>query len=227
MFHTLISDLPATALADTLPGFHITPLYLQQYEQTRSRTKLSHTPEIDYCLDFIDQRRTFASVLEQAKEQGKLPLRLMHGDPKINNVMFDSQTEQAVSMVDLDTVKPGLVHYDIGDCLRSACNPAGEETQHWQAVQFEPELCQGILQGYLAIAHRFLTEADYAYLFESMRLLAFELGLRFFTDYLAGNVYFKVNHESHNLIRALVQFQLTASIEAQESTLRTIIRDLR
>jgi Ser/Thr protein kinase RdoA (MazF antagonist) len=227
MFHNLISDLPATTLADTLPGFHITPRYLQHYEQTRAGAHPSHSPEVDHCLDFIEQRRAFASILEQAKEDGKLPLRLMHGDPKINNVMFDQHSGQAVSLVDLDTVKPGLVHYDIGDCLRSACNPAGEETPHWQTVQFEPELCRGILQGYLTVAHRFLTEADYAYLFESMRLLAFELGLRFFTDYLAGNVYFKVNHESHNLTRALVQFQLTASIEVQESTLRTIIRDLR
>jgi Phosphotransferase enzyme family len=226
MFHRLISDLPPIDLADTLIGFHITPLYLQHYQQTLANTHVPASPEVNYALDFIRDRSAFASVLEQAKAQGKLPLRLMHGDPKINNVMFDRTTGQAISLVDLDTVKPGLVHYDIGDCLRSGCNPAGEETRQWESVRFEPDLCHSILQGYLSIANRFLTAADHAYLYDAMRLLAFELGLRFFTDYLAGNVYFKVNDAEHNLARALVQFQLTASIESQETTLRTLIRDL-
>jgi Ser/Thr protein kinase RdoA (MazF antagonist) len=227
MFHSLISDLPPTQLADTLEGFHITPRYLQQYEQVLAQTKVSPTPEVSHCLQFVRDRQALAHVLEDAKNQGNLPLRLMHGDPKINNVMFDITTKKAVSMVDLDTVKPGLVHYDIGDCLRSGCNLAGEETQQWETVQFDTDLCQGILKGYLAIAKDFLTEADYAYLYDSIRLIAFELGLRFLTDHLAGNVYFKVKYPDHNLARALVQFKLTESIESQAATLQNLIRDLR
>lgn len=226
MFHQLISNLPPTGLVDTLVGFHITPLYLQHYDQILASTQISPSPDVKYALDFIRDRRDLASVLEQAKENGKLPLRLMHGDPKINNVMFDRTTKKAVSLVDLDTVKPGLVHYDIGDCLRSGCNPLGEETKDWQSVRFDPDLCRAILTGYLAVANRFLTVSDYIYLYDAMRLLPFELGLRFFTDYLAGNVYFKVSDADHNLARALVQFQLTASIEAQETTLRAMIQDL-
>ena len=130
-------------------------------------------------------------------------------------------------MVDLDTVKPGLVHYDIGDCLRSGCNPRGEETGDWEAVHFEPELCRAVLQGYLPLARDFLTETDYTYLYDAIRLLAFELGLRFFTDYLAGNVYFKARHPEHNLVRALVQFKLTERIESQAAAIGAIIRDLR
>ncbi|HEY9861597.1 MAG TPA: aminoglycoside phosphotransferase family protein, partial [Candidatus Obscuribacterales bacterium] len=126
MFHSLISDLPPTQLADTLEGFHITPGYWQYYEQVLAQTNVSPTPEVSYCLKFVRDRQALTHVLEDAKAQGKLPLRLMHGDPKINNVMFDITTGKAVSVVDLDTVKPGLVHYDIGDCLRSGCNPAGE-----------------------------------------------------------------------------------------------------
>ena len=144
----------------------------------------------------------------------------MHGDPKVNNVMLDTATGQAVGMVDLDTVKPGLVHYDIGDCLRSGCNPRGEETGDWEVVRFEPELCRAMLTGYLSLARDFLTETDYAYLYDAIRLLAFELGLRFFTDYLAGNVYFKARHPEHNLVRALVQFKLTESIESQATSHR-------
>lgn len=237
VFHNLISDLPPERLADTLEGFHITPLYLEQYElqryglqqygTVRSPFMPNRSAEINYCLKFVSDRRTWAPILETAKAQNKLPLRLMHGDPKVNNVMFDRSTQKAVSIVDLDTVKPGLVHYDIGDCLRSGCNIAGEETEHWQTVHFEPDLCQAILQGYFSIAKAFFTENDYLYLYDAIRLLAFELGLRFFTDYLAGNVYFKVKYPEHNLIRALVQFKLTESIEFQEATLRTIIRDLQ
>ncbi|MBW4515138.1 MAG: aminoglycoside phosphotransferase family protein [Timaviella obliquedivisa GSE-PSE-MK23-08B] len=235
MFHNLISDLPPEKLADTLEGFHITPLYLQRYEQVRAALQIlqgsqsipTQSSEVNYCLKFISDRQTWASILETAKAQNKLPLRLMHGDPKVNNVMFDTATHQAISVVDLDTVKPGLVHYDIGDCLRSGCNPIGEETEHWQTVQFEPDLCQKILQGYFSVVKAFFTENDYFYLYDAIRLIAFELGLRFFTDYLSGNVYFKVKYPEHNLIRALVQFKLTESIELQEATLRTIIRDLQ
>ncbi|MEB3292631.1 MAG: phosphotransferase, partial [Synechococcales bacterium] len=183
-------------------------------------------PELSYCLDFVGDRTAWASVLETARAMKKLPLRLMHGDPKVNNVMIDTKTQQAISLVDLDTVKPGLIHYDLGDCVRSACNPMGEETQDWQSVHFDLGLCQALLQGYLSVARSFLTEADFAYLFDAMRLIAFELGLRFFTDYLAGNVYFKVKYAEHNLMRALVQFQLTASIEAQEATLTRMIREI-
>ncbi|QSJ15463.1 aminoglycoside phosphotransferase family protein [Nostoc sp. UHCC 0702] len=227
MFHNLISDLSPEKLADTLVGFHITPLYLQQYQEVLGKTSPPQSPEVNYCLQFVSDRQIFAHILENAKAEGKLPLRLMHGDPKINNVMFDTATQQAVSVIDLDTVKPGLVHYDIGDCLRSGCNPAGEEAADWNDVYFDTDLCQGILEGYLSVAKAFLTENDYAYMYDAIRLIAFELGLRFFADYLAGNVYFKVKHPEHNLERAIVQFKLTESIESQETQIRKIIQDMK
>lgn len=227
IFHNLISDLPPEKLADTLEGFHITPLYLCHYQEVLAKTTPQPSPEVNYCLEFVSDRTTFAHILENAKAEGILPLRLMHGDPKINNVMFDTATHKAVSVIDLDTVKPGLVHYDIGDCLRSGCNPAGEETESWDGVYFDTDLCQGILQGYLSVAKAFLTENDYAYMYDAIRLITFELGLRFFADYLAGNVYFKVKHPEHNLARAIVQFKLTESIESQEAQIRQIIQDLK
>ena len=225
-FQYLISDLPIHKLSDTLEGFHIAPRYLQNFERALSQNGFRTNAELRHCLNFVEQRREFAHVLENAREQGRLQLRPVHGDPKVNNVMIDESTGRAISLVDLDTVKPGLIHYDIGDCMRSGCNPLGEETEQWEAVQFDPEIGEAILEGYLTQARNFLTAADYEYLFDSIRLLAFELGVRFFTDHLDGNVYFKVKHPQHNLQRALVQFKLTESIEAYESDIRHIIQGL-
>jgi len=226
-FHHLLSDLPPDRLADPLPGFHVTPGYLRHYDEVLAQRGAPASPEVRYAVRFISARRDWASVLEDARARGQLELRPIHGDPKVNNVMLDAATGNAVAMVDLDTVKPGLVHYDIGDCLRSGCNLLGEETEEWQRVGFEPDLGRAILAGYLAEAGDFLTPNDYAYLYDAIRLLAFELGLRFFTDYLAGNVYFKARHRDHNLARALVQFKLTESVESQAAALRLIIRDIR
>jgi Ser/Thr protein kinase RdoA (MazF antagonist) len=178
-------------------------------------------------MDFINRRKEFASVLENAKADGKLPLRIIHGDPKVSNVMIDTRTGLAVSIVDLDTVKPGLLHYDIGDCLRSCCNPLGEDPGTPDGVRFEPELCRALLRGYFSVAGGFLTKYDYEFIYDSIRLVAYELGVRFFADYLEGDVYFKVKDREHNLRRALVQFRLVESIESQAQALRAIIREAK
>jgi len=227
MFHLLISDLPTTALADTLEGFHITPKYLAEYLQVLKHSQLAASAEAEWCINFIESRHTLAGVLEVAKSRGELQLRPIHGDPKINNLMLDAESGQAISLIDLDTVKPGLVHYDIGDCLRSGCNPLGEETTNLAAVHFDLQLCEAILEGYLSVARGFLNEADHHYLYDAIRLIPFELGLRFFSDYLNGSVYFRSDFPSHNLQRALVQFKLTESIEAQEHEIRAILEGLR
>lgn len=226
-FHLCVSDLPPQSLADTLPNFHVTPAYLQSYDSIRERAPIPKAPEAVYAQAFINERRGWVNILEEAKQAGTLVLRTIHGDPKVNNVMLDNTTGQAVGLIDLDTVKPGLCHYDLGDCLRSGGNPLGEETTAWDQIQFDHHRARAILSGYLSQARSFLTAADYDYLADSVRLITFELGLRFFTDYLAGNVYFHVNHPQQNLWRAVVQFKLTASIEAQEAALRRLVKELR
>lgn len=223
LFHHLIADLPIEQLADTLPGFHITPNYLVRYHQALVRSEAAPSAASNHCMAFIREREQQATVLEQAKARGLLPLRAIHGDPKINNVMLDRCSGQAVALIDLDTVKPGLVHYDLGDCLRSCCNRLGEETQQLDAVQFDLDLAGAILEGYLSSAGDLLTAQELALIPDAARLISFELGLRFFTDHLNGNTYFRVSHSEHNLQRALVQFQLCASIEAQEPALRDLV----
>jgi Ser/Thr protein kinase RdoA (MazF antagonist) len=226
MFQNLISDLDPARLYDTLEGFHVTPLYLAHYERVLGETGVSVSHEVRYGMQIVAARTGWASILEDARARGELRLRPIHGDPKINNFMIDDTTGQAISLIDLDTVKPGLVHYDIGDCLRSCCNALGEETDRVDEVRFDVDLCRAILEGYLSVADRFLDGNDVVYLYDAIRLIAFELGLRFFTDYLEGDVYFKVRHPAHNLERALVQFKLMESIEAQEPAIRAIVAEL-
>ena len=225
-FHALVDDLPAEMLADTLDGFHVTPLYLRRYDEVLAAKEPAASPEVRFCMDFIRARRGLAEVLEKAIRRGVLRLRPIHGDPKANNILIDTKTRRAVAIVDLDTVKPGLLHYDIGDCLRSSCNPAGEEAGDGEAVEFDTDLCRAVLAGYFSAAGNFLTPQDREYIFDAVRLIAFELGLRFFTDHLEGNVYFKVGREEQNLARALVQFRLAASIESLERSIRRIIREM-
>ncbi len=240
-FHRLIHDLPCERLHDTLEGFHVTPRYLEAYDRLQAQgcggpeTAVASACDADgdgdgdtaYCHAFIADRRSLAGVLERARACGLLQLRPIHGDPKVNNVLFDRHSGRAVAVVDLDTVKPGLVHYDIGDCLRSGCNPAGEEATDLGAVHFDLALARPLLQGYLELARPFLSDADLDHIPVAAQLISFELGLRFFSDHLAGNRYFKCRHPRHNLERALVQFRLTASIEAQLEPLRQLVAELR
>jgi Ser/Thr protein kinase RdoA (MazF antagonist) len=226
-FHALVNDLDPRRLYDILPGFHVTPRYLERFRAVAARNKMADSAERRFCFAFIEARRSQAGVLEEARRRKLLKVRSIHGDPKLNNILFGAKSARAVSLVDLDTVKPGLSHYDIGDCLRSCCNSAGECPGDTAAVDFDLDLCRAILKGYCEETRSFLNEQDYAYLYEAIRLIPFELGLRFLTDYLEGNQYFKVNSAEQNLHRALTQFQLTASIEAKEAQIRQLIVDLR
>ena len=231
VFHHLVSDIPADALADTLPGFHVTPGYFQTFKDGLAKavatTPFSISPELEGCLEFVDQRAGRVDVLEAALARGELQTRPIHGDPKVNNVMLCSTSGRALAMIDLDTVKPGLVHYDIGDCCRSGCNRQGEETEDLDSVFFDLGLCEAILEGYLSAAKETLNSHDFDYIYDAIHLITFELGLRFLTDHLAGNTYFKVNRPSHNLHRAKVQFKLVESIEQQEASIRAIAERLR
>ncbi|MFT5467660.1 MAG: hypothetical protein ACI8UO_002766 [Verrucomicrobiales bacterium] len=223
-FQRLIADFPVSLLEDTLPGFHITPRYLANYDRVlatdEGRKRAESSSETKRITKLIEERRDFASVLEDALERGELQLRPIHGDPKISNIMIDDFSEKGTAIIDLDTVKPGLVHYDFGDAVRSVCNPAGEETTDLDEVCLDLDLLGGLVRGYLKEANPFLTAADRKYLFDSIRLITFELGLRFYTDFLAGNVYFKANHDLHNLDRARVQMKVCESVEERESRIR-------
>ena len=227
-FQQLISDMDVDALHDTLPGFHILPSYLDHYREVLATDPgRLNGADAQQCAAFIDAHCDEALILERARDRGDLRVRPIHGDPKIDNIMIDTRTDRAVSIVDLDTVKPGLVQYDIGDCLRSSCNPLGEETHEIDQVAFNLDLGEMILRGYLPQTEAFFTDTDYETVYDAVWCLAFEMGLRFFTDYLEGDVYFKVHYPRNNIMRARVQFALAESIAAQESEIRDLVRALR
>jgi Ser/Thr protein kinase RdoA (MazF antagonist) len=212
-FHRLTASLAAETLFDTLPGFHIAPDYFRHYQQVKTQTRV---PQYAECADFIRQNQAIINDLETAKAEGLLTIRTIHGDPKLNNFLFDKTSRQVVSLVDLDTVKPGLIHYDIGDCLRSCCHIESTD-------EFSLDYCEVILKAYLAEMETAFKYADHLMLYPAIRLIPFELGMRFYTDYLDGNRYFKVTAPDENLHRALSQFHLCASIISQEEDLVCLI----
>ncbi len=226
-FQRLISDIPAEKLHDTLVGFHITPSYWLKLDEamatSEGRARLASSVEAERCYRFLQERREWCGALEAAKARGELKVRPIHGDPKVANVMIDDATGRGTCIVDLDTVKPGLIHYDVGDCMRSCCNMAGEDTLDLGAVFFDTDVCKAIFRGYMTHARTFLADSDRYYLFDCIRLLAYELGLRFFADFVAGDVYFKTRYEGHNLNRARVQLKLAESVETREVAIRKIL----
>ena len=229
-FHYLLSDLPPESITDPLPGFHVTSGYLKSYDRTLKSKKaqmlLDASVEAKRLAKYIDARREFALCLEKAEAEGVLKRRMFHGDPKVNNIMIDDFTGKGTAMIDLDTVSPGLVQIDVGDAVRSICNPAGEEETNLGKVSFDENLFLAFMKGYMAEAGAFMTDADREWLYDAVRLLPFELGLRFFQDYLAGDRYFKTQRPGQNLNRARVQFRLCESIEAREGHIRALLKRL-
>jgi Ser/Thr protein kinase RdoA (MazF antagonist) len=222
-FQALVSDLEPAKLHDTLPGFHHTPKYLTEYDDALKAGIRGRASDAAGENDFVSRRRSLAPVLTDLMTAGQLPLRVVHNDPKVNNVMIHKATREALCMLDLDTVKPGIVHFDFGDCVRSAANPAGEDAEDPDSAVLDTDLFKAVASGYLREAGTFLTKQEILMLPVSVKVITFELGLRFLADYLRGDTYFRIKYPSHNLHRARVQFRLLESIEASEDAMASFI----
>ncbi|MBV5317305.1 MAG: aminoglycoside phosphotransferase family protein [Desulfobulbaceae bacterium] len=222
-FHLRVAGLDHASLRDPLPGFHVTPRYLEQFDAIGGKDQIGHDQEA-YCYGVIAALRPTAALLEEAREQ--LTFQVIHGDPKTANFLFAVDDDRAVSLIDLDTVKPGLLLHDLGDCLRSCCNRLGETEGDPAEARFDPDLFQALMAGYLGRAGHLLAPRDRDLLVAAVGLISFELGLRFFTDYLSGNTYFKVDHPDQNLHRAAQQFRLGESIRDQQEALERRLQTL-
>jgi len=218
-FHYFIADLDILDLQDPLPDFHYLPHYLEEFDQESNLLPSASKGDMGYCLERTERFRSRSSVIEEAKNNGVITAQPIHGDPKIDNFLFDDQGE-AFGLLDLDTVGAGLVHHDLGDCLRSCCNRAGEVGT--EPVTFDIKLCRALLEGYFSWPHTRFSAEQCDLIYDGVFLISFELGLRFLTDHLRGNVYFKVGQDGDNLLRAVRQFWLTDDIRRQEQDIRSM-----
>jgi Ser/Thr protein kinase RdoA (MazF antagonist) len=213
-FQALVSDLPPGRLHDTLPGFHHTPNYLAELDEAVRSDASGRLAAAEAEVAFARTRRQLAPLLTDLMANGRVPVRVVHNDPKVNNVMVHAATGRALCMLDLDTVKPGIVHFDFGDCVRSAANPAGEDAPDLDKVVFDRFRYEALSRGYLDEARSFLTPSEVDLLPASVKVITFELGIRFLADFLRGDTYFRVRYAGHNLHRSRVQFRLLERMEA-------------
>lgn len=224
-FHLMSSDLESSSLAITIPGFHHLPTYLNHYDRVLLEKKTPNSVDSRYCLKAISDHRIEANRLEAFEKSGRLKTDVIHGDPKIANFLFDTRDNHAICLIDLDTVGPGFIQSDLGDCLRSSCNSIGEEGKS-DLPHFDTDICRAVLTGYFDKAPTLINQDQKRLIFNFIKLITFELGLRFFTDYLAGNIYFKVENSDDNLTRAVMQFRLMESITRQKRAIHLLLNDL-
>ena len=223
-FQNLVSDLAPEELVETIPDFHHTPKRFSALMEAVNEDRMSRVKGVEDELDFVRGNESVLGRFVALQESGEVPVRITHNDTKINNVMFDVETDEAVCVIDLDTVMPGLSLYDFGDMVRTAANPAAEDEQDLSKVEMRMGVFEALVEGYLSSAGGVLNETEIGQMAFSARLLALELGMRFLTDHLSGDQYFRVHREGHNLDRCRTQFRLAASFEAQEREMETFVR---
>lgn len=224
-FQNMLSDLPSEQLVETIPNFHHTGMryqtFLSAVESDAKNRARSCQPEID----FVTQRASKTSILIEMLARADLPERVTHNDTKFNNVMIDDQTGEGICIVDLDTVMPGLSLYDFGDAIRSMANTAAEDEMNLSRVNFDLEVYRYYTHGYLDAAGEILTPREIEQLPFSASLMTFECGMRFLTDHLQGDTYYKIHRQNHNLDRCRTQFKLVCDMEERFDSMTEIIED--
>jgi len=218
-FQQMLVDLPAPRLQDTIPDFHNTPKRFVACEDAVAADVAGRAAQAAAEIDFALSHREIARVLHDAG----LPERITHNDTKFNNVMLDDTTGEGICVIDLDTVMPGLALYDFGDMVRTTTSSAAEDERELSRVVMQFPMFEALVRGYLSTAGAFLTNAEKEHLVHAGKVIAFEQGIRFLTDYLAGDAYYKVHRERHNLDRCRTQFKLVDSIVEQEERMARLI----
>lgn len=225
-FQQLLSDFPAETLCETIADFHNTPKRYQAFLEALEKDVKGRAKDCKPEIDFVLERAKDTAVLVDLLNAGKLPLRVTHNDTKFNNVMIDDATGEGICVIDLDTVMPGLSLYDFGDSIRSGTNTGEEDDKDLSRVTMSVELFENFAKGFLETAGKALTPLEIELLPFSGKIMTLECGIRFLTDYLSGDVYFKVHREGHNLDRTRTQFKLVKDMEDKMDVLNKIIKDL-
>ena len=225
-FQELLSDLPAPRLHDTIPFFHDTPRRLDHLEAAVADDVAGRCAAVEAEIAFARDRRGDMSAVAELVRRGEIPERVTHNDTKLNNILFDESTGRGLCLTDLDTCMAGSALYDFGDMVRTMTSTAAEDEADASKVGLDLALFEGLTRGYLEIARAFLTPREIEWLAFSGRLLTFTVGVRFLTDYLSGDVYFKIHRPGHNLDRCRNQFRLVESMERQDSAMRSAVRSV-
>ncbi|MBO5495115.1 MAG: aminoglycoside phosphotransferase family protein [Eubacterium sp.] len=226
-FQRRLSDFPAETLYETIPNFHNTMWRFEnEFLPALEEDREGRADECREETEFIIKRRGELSRLTDMIENGDLPLRVTHNDTKLNNVMFDEDTDEAICVIDLDTVMPGLALYDFGDSVRFGASTAAEDEKDVGKVSLDLDYFRAYAVGYLSQAGGILTDNEKDNLAFSAKLLTLELAMRFLTDYLNGDTYFKTDYPKHNLVRARAQLALVNDMERKMPEMEKIISEL-
>ncbi len=222
-FQRMLADFPARTLHETIPNFHNTPSRFRDFKRTVEEDKLGRAALVQEEIRFALERERDTAVLTDLLQAGELPLRVTHNDTKLNNILFDARTRKALCVIDLDTVMPGLSHYDFGDSIRFGASTGAEDERDLSRIEMDLDLFEAFTRGYLEGCAGSLTPKEIEMLPMGAKLMTYECGIRFLADYLEGDVYFKIHREGHNLDRARTQFKLVADMEKKWDRMTAIV----
>lgn len=221
-FQNQLADLPSPRLNETIPFFHNTVKRYETFQSALQADAFNRAKDVKPEIEFFEKRATQCSRLLDLQAEGKIPERITHNDTKLNNVMLDDATGQGICVIDLDTVMPGLALYDFGDMCRSGTAVAPEDERDLSKVKSRIDMFNAIAKGYCSAA-KFLTKSEQAELAFSARLITMTIAIRFLTDYLSGDTYFRISRPGQNLDRCRVQQKMVASMEEQSDAMEKIV----
>lgn len=224
-FQMMLSDFDASALHETIPDFHNTKKRYEKLEADVKEDPLGRVAEVREEVDWLLSVKDKACRLTQMQEDGELPLRVTHNDTKINNVLFDRETDEALVVIDLDTVMPGLVGHDFGDAIRFAANYVEEDSKELEKAGVNMEVFRAFAEGFLSKTAGSLTAAEINTLALSCFTLSCELATRFLDDYIMGDVYFKTNYPGHNLVRTRCQIALAKDMLKKMPQMEQLVKE--
>jgi len=222
-FQKMLAGFPMDSLHETIPNFHNTEMRMKALFLAAEEDAVGRVAEVREELSFFEERKEFATTFVRMIERGALPLRVTHNDTKVNNILIDDVTNDALCVIDLDTVMPGLAAYDFGDAIRYSANTAAEDERDLSKVGLDMELYEQFAHGFLSEVKADLTETETRYLPHGATMMTLENAVRFLTDYLQGDVYFQIHRPKHNLERARCQIALLKSMEQQFDAMCRIV----
>ena len=224
-FQMQLSDFDSSQLHETISGFHNTRQRYEKLEMAVTEDLFGKVAEVREELDFLRSVRDLACSLTDMQQRGELPLRVTHNDTKINNVLFDTDTREALVVIDLDTVMPGLVGHDFGDAIRFAANFTEEDCLEYERVGINMDVFRAFAEGFLKETAHMLTEKEIDTLALSCFVLTVELAVRFLDDYIQGSPYFKINYPEHNLVRTRCQIALAKDMLKNMAQMEACVRN--